>query len=74
LEEKLDRVEGELKNSKEYNDRLQRKISHLQTEQMIANVMGGRAEGAKKRRGMAITIDSEDEDGGESDNVYEEMD
>jgi hypothetical protein len=70
--QKVDRLEGELKDAKELIEKLRRKISRFQTAQMVAELMDRKHRG-KKRKASAMVMDSDEEDNEESDDEDNEM-
>jgi hypothetical protein len=70
--QKVDPLEGELKDAKELIEKLRCKISHFQIAQMVAELMDRKYWG-KKHKGSAMVIDSDEEDNEESDDEDNEM-
>jgi hypothetical protein len=70
--QKVDRLEGELKDAKELNEKLRSKIYRFKTAQMVAELMEGKRRG-KKRKASAVVVDSDEEDNEDSDDEDNEM-
>jgi hydroxylamine reductase (hybrid-cluster protein) len=70
--QKVERLEDELKDAKELNEKLRRKIHRFETAQMVAKLMDGKRRG-KKRKASAVVVDSDEEDNEESGDEDNEM-
>jgi hypothetical protein len=70
--QKVDRLEGKLKDAKELIEKLRCKISHFQIAQIVAELID-RKHWGKKYKASAMVMDSDEEDNEESDNEDNKM-